>query len=173
MSQLSFDQLTLEETRNLYPSYSRRDITCFSILQENAPEPPICVGIYGLIERGLNKKTGGRIGEGFLTIFPDFRFQTLNKTFLKSLFDHAFTIGFQKVYTWTRLQSWQHVLNRFERWGIRQLDAPPPWDSDPTKIWFAKEKIPKRTPEDWYFDQEKEKEEQKPKPKKPKRPKKG
>ena len=135
MSHLYFEDLTAEETRNLYPSYSRRDITCFSIIKDG-----YCVGLYGLIDRGFDKSTGRHIGEGFLNIFPDFRFQILNKTFLQSLFDHALSTGFQKVYTWTRLSSWKKLLERFEPLGIHQLDIPPPWDSDPSKVWFVKEK---------------------------------
>ena len=135
MSHLYFEDLTAEETRNLYPSYSRRDITCFSIIKDG-----FCVGLYGLIDRGIDPNTGGRLGEGFLTVFPAFRFQILNKTFLQSLFDHALATGFQKVYTWTRLSSWKKLLERFEPLGIHQLDIPPPWDSDPSKVWFVKEK---------------------------------
>jgi hypothetical protein len=131
---LVFQRLTGEETHTLYPAYYRRDITCFSIIKERT-----CVGLYGLIDRGVDPKTGERLGEGFLTVFPKFRFQILNKTFLQSLFDHAFTSGFQKVYTWTRLPSWQKVLQRFERGGIHLLKTSPPWDSDPTKMWFVKE----------------------------------
>ena len=134
MSHLYFEELTAEETRNLYPTYSRRDITCFSIIKDG-----YCVGLYGLIDRGFDKNTGRHIGEGFLNIFPDFRFQILNKTFLQSLFDHALATGFQKVYTWTRLPSWQKVLQRFERWNIHLLETSPPWDSDQTKMWFVKE----------------------------------
>ena len=139
---LSFEELTEEEARNLYPSYCRRDITCFSMIKDG-----FCVGLYGLIDRGIDPKTGGRLGEGFLTIFPDFRFQILNKTFLQSLFDHALATGFQKVYTWTRLPSWQKVLRRFERWGIHHLETPPAWDSDPSKVWFVKERFPENREE--------------------------
>ena len=139
---LLFQRLTGEETHTLYPAYYRRDITCFSIIKESA-----CVGLYGLIDRGVHPDTGNRLGEGFLTVFPKFRFQILNKTFLHSLFDHAFTSGFQTVYTWTRLPSWQKVLQRFEREGIHLLKTSPPWDSDPTKIWFVKEQ-PQQQPHD-------------------------
>ena len=154
---LSFDPLTLEETRNLYPSYYRRDITCFSIIKDGG-----CVGLYGIIDRGIDPNTGGRLGEGFLTVFPDFRFQILNKTFLQSLFDHALATGFQRVYTWTRLSSWQRVLKRFESCGIHRLETPPPWDLDPPKlvppnldspdsaprkVWFVKEQKPEKPKE--------------------------
>ena len=145
MSPLCFQQLTPEETLQQYPSYFRQDITCFLILKERLSlgqeestdwDP---VGLYGLIDRGLDSKTGSRLGEGFLTVFPKFRFRVLNKTFLQSLFDHAFTSGFQTVYTWTHLPSWQKVLRRFEHGGIHLLKTSPPWDSDPTKMWFVKE----------------------------------
>ena len=142
MSHLYFEELTAEETRNLYPSYSRRDIVCFSIIKDG-----FCVGLYGLIDRGIDPKTGGRLGEGFLTVFPNFRFQILNKTFLQSLFDHALATGFQKVYTWTRLPSWQRVLKRFESCGIHHLETPPAWDSDPSKVWFVKEQEQQKEPE--------------------------
>jgi len=142
MSTLSFEELTAEETRNLYPSYCRRDITCSSIIKDGG-----CVGLYGLIDLGIDPKTGGRLGEGFLTVFPNFRFQILNKTFLQSLFDHALATGFQKVYTWTRLTSWKKLLERFEPLGIHQLDIPPLWDSDPSKVWFVKEQSPENRKE--------------------------
>ena len=142
---IRFAPLTREETLQQYPSYFREDITCFLILKESlslgheASRDWDPVGLYGLIDRGVDPKTGERLGEGFLTVFPKFRFQILNKTFLQSLFDHAFTSGFQTVYTWTRLPSWQKVLQRFEREGIHLLKTSPPWDSDQTKIWFVKE----------------------------------
>ena len=142
MSTLYFEELTAEETRNLYPSYSRRDITCFSIIKDG-----FCVGLYGLIDRGFDKNTGRHIGEGFLTIFPDFRYRILGKGFFLALFDHAFSSGFEIVYTWTRLTSWKKLLERFEPLGIHQLETPPSWDSDPSKVWFVKEQSPENRKE--------------------------
>ena len=150
MSHLYFEELTAEEIQNLYPSYSRRDITCFSIVKDG-----FCVGLYGLIDRGFDKNTGRHMGEGFLTIFPDFRCRILGKGFFLALFDHAFTSGFDKVYTWTRLTSWKKLLERFEPLGIHRLETPPSWSLDPqsldpqsldssdrdsTKVWFMKQK---------------------------------
>jgi hypothetical protein len=80
-----------------------------------------------------------RQGEAFLTIFPAFRYQLFSKRFFLALFDHAFTSGFDKVYTWTRWKSWATVLHRFTALGITPLQTPPPWDDDPTKVWFVKD----------------------------------
>ena len=129
-----FIPLSPEETLKDYPGYFREDITCFLILKDNQP-----VGLYGLIDRGIDPETGERLGEGFLTLFPTFRFRVLSKPFFKALFDHAITTGFQKVYTWTRWKSWATVLQRFASLGIKHLQSPPPWDTDPTKSWFVKE----------------------------------
>ena len=133
-----FIPLSPEETLKDYPGYFREDITCFLILKENQLVD-LPVGLYGLIDRGVDPETGDRLGEGFLTVFPKFRFRVLNKTFFKALFDHAITTGFQKVYTWTRWKSWATVLQRFASLGIKHLESPPPWDSDQTKVWFVKE----------------------------------
>lgn len=131
-----FIPLTPEETRKHYPRYFREDITCFRILKDQTP-----VGLYGLIDHGIDPLTKARQGEGFLTIFPAFRHRTLSKGFFLKLFDHAFDSGFEVVYTWTRLLSWQKVLRRFEPLGIHRMETPPSWDLDldPTKVWFVKE----------------------------------
>jgi hypothetical protein len=132
---IRFIPLTKEETLQDYPQYVREDIACFLILKDNQPG-----GLYGLIDRGVDQETGSRLGEGFLTIFPAFRFQVIGKEFLRCLFDHPFQYGFQKVYTWTRLSSWQKLFGRFKSLGIHRLEMSPPWDTDPTKGWFVKEK---------------------------------
>jgi len=133
-----FISLTQEETRKNYPRYFREDIACFEILKDQIP-----VGLYGLIDRGIDPITKAHQAEAFLTIFPAFRYRTLSKGFFLKLFDHAFDSGFDKVYTWTRLPSWQKVLGRFEPLGIQRLDRPPLWDLDPGKVWFVKGKDPK------------------------------
>ena len=160
-SSLHFIPLTLEETRQHYPRYAREDITCFLIVKEktqktgkNVP-PKGAVGLYGLIDRGVDPLTGESLGEGFLTIFPAFQFRVLNKRFFAALFDHALSCGFAKVYTWTRLKSWQKLFQRFESLGIHRLDSPPPWDEESedstqrnsvqvpamnAKVWFSKRK---------------------------------
>jgi len=144
---IRFIPLSPQQTLKHYPQYSRRDITCFSIIKDG-----YCVGLYGLIDRGFDKNTGRHIGEGFLTIFPDFRYRILGKGFFLALFDHAFSSGFEVVYTWTRLTSWKKLLERFEPLGIHQLDTPPPWDldppdADPKKVWFVKEQSPENREE--------------------------
>ena len=135
-----FIPLTPEETLKHYPRYFREDITCFQILKDQIP-----VGLYGLIDRGIDPLTQARQAEAFLTIFPAFRYRTLSKGFFLKLFDHAFDSGFDVVYTWTKLPSWQKVFERFTSLGIHHLETPPPWnlnpsDQDPTKVWFVKEK---------------------------------
>ena len=136
MMTVRFIPLAQEETRKWHPQYVRDDITCFEILKNQIP-----VGLYGLIDHGIDPLTKAHQGEGFLTIFPAFRYRTLSKGFFLALFDHAFDSGFGKVYTWTRLSSWQKVLGRFTSLGIHRLETPPLWDLDldPTKIWFVKE----------------------------------
>jgi len=129
-----FIPLTREETRKKHPQYVRDDSTCFEILKNHTP-----VGLYGLIDHGIDPLTKVRQGEGFLTIFPAFRYRILSKGFFLKLFDHALESGFEVVYTWTRLPSWQKLLGRFRSLGIHRLDEPPPWDSDPTKVWFVKQ----------------------------------
>ncbi len=155
LSPFYFHPLTPEETFRLFPQYFREACPCFLILKETVSlgqeestdwDP---VGLYGLIDRGVDPETGDHLGEGFLTVFPKFRFRVLNKTFFKALFDHAFTTGFQKVYTWTRWKSWATVLQRFASLGITHLESPPPWDTDPTKSWFVKEQ-----PHDQDHDQD-------------------
>ena len=150
-----FQKLSPEEVRNNYSRYYGPNITCFLILKDSPLEDPVGVGLYGLIDRGLDPLTKGRQAEAFLTIFPDFRFRVLGKSFFLGLFDHAFASGFDRVYTWTRLTSWQKLLNRFEPLGIHRLETPPSWsldssdlnpqgldssDDDPTKVWFMKQK---------------------------------
>jgi hypothetical protein len=131
---IRFIPLTKEETLKDYPRYFREDVRCFLILKDETP-----VGLYGLIDRGVDEVNIHQ-GEGFLTIFPAFRFRVMSRDFLQGLFDHAFTSGFQKVYTWTRLSSWQKLFGRFKSLGIHRLEMSPPWDTDPTKVWFVKEK---------------------------------
>lgn len=145
MSIVSFKKLSPEETLKQYPAYYRDDITCFLIVKDQTHGEAIPVGLYGLIDHGLDQKTGNRIGEGFLTIFPDFRFRVIGKAFLQKLIAHPFEQGFEVVYTWTRLRSWAQVFDRLASLGVHRLDTDPPWDNDgsehdQTKIWFVKEK---------------------------------
>lgn len=140
MSIVSFKPLSPEETLKQYPAYYRDDITCFLVVKDQE-----AVGLYGLIDHGLDQQTGKRLGEGFLTIFPDFRFRVIGKAFLQKLIAHPFEQWFDTVYTWTRWPSWSQVFDRLGSLGIRRLDSPPPWDNDasdksPSKIWFVKEK---------------------------------
>lgn len=156
-SPLHFIALTLEEIRQHYPRYAREDIQCFLVVKDAPNSCSEPVGLYGLIDRGGDTMSGARQGEGFLTIFPAFQFRVLNKRFFAALFDHALNMGFAKVYTWTRLKSWQKLFQRFEGWGIERLESPPPWDEERgengkadcraqvpsmnAKVWFVKQKV--------------------------------
>ena len=142
---LNFIPLSANETLKNYPQYFREDITCFLILKDQPHDSGKLVGLYGLIDRGVEKSQSGndRIGEAFLTIVPAFRYRTLSKGFFLGLFDHAFDSGLDKIYTWTKLTSWQKLFERFEPLGIERLNRPPFWDLDPGKVWFVKEKDPK------------------------------
>lgn len=136
---LSFQRLSSEQTRQHYPRYHREDITCFLIVKDALNPCSGPVGLYGLIDRGCDPLTGETQGEGFLTIFPAFRYRVLNKHFFQALFDHALNCGFAKVYTWTCLKSWQKLFQRFEGWGIERLESPPRWDNEEGKVWFVKQ----------------------------------
>ena len=136
---VDFVLLTYQESRQHYPRYAREDIQCFLIVKNAANPCSESVGLYGLIDRGLDPLTGENQGEGFLTIFPDFRYRVLKRHFFTALFDHALSCGFAKVYTWTRLKSWQKLFQRFESLGIQCLDMPPPWNRDGSKLWFVKQ----------------------------------
>ena len=138
---MKFVPLTYQETRQHYPRYAREEIQCFLVVKDAPNSCSEPVGLYGLIDRGLDPLTGESLGEGFLTIFPAFQFRVLNKRFFKALFDHALSYGFAKVYTWTRLKSWQKLLQRFEGWGIERLENPPRWDNEEGKVWFVKQKV--------------------------------
>ncbi len=50
-------------------------------------------------------------------------------------------MGFAKLYTWTRLKSWQTLFQRFETLGIQRLESLPYWDNEEGKVWFVKQKI--------------------------------
>lgn len=144
--------LTYQETRQHYPRYAREDIQCFLVVKDAPNSCSEPVGLYGLINRDCDPLTGEKQGEGFLTIFPAFRYRVLNKRFFKALFGHALNCGFAKVYTWTCLTSWQKLFERFEGWGIQRLEMPPSWDEDNEagnsvermkvgpKVWFSKRK---------------------------------
>ena len=138
MMTLHFIPLSANETLKDYPQYFREDSTCFQILKNQTS-----IGLYGLIDRGIDPIAKVPQAEAFLTIFPAFRYRTLSKGFFLNLFDHAFDSGFDKVYTWTRLPSWQKLFERFEPLGIERLNRPPLWDLDSGKVWFVKEKDPK------------------------------
>lgn len=130
---IRFQKLSPEYVRQNHPRYYGEDITCFLILKDDTP-----AGLYGLIDRGVDPTTKEREAEAFLTIFPAFRFRVLGKSFFLNLFDHAFTSGFQNVYTWTYLTSWKNLFQRFESLGIHRLKTPPSWDPDSSKFWFVK-----------------------------------
>jgi hypothetical protein len=141
---ITFQKLSPESVRKNYLPYYRDDITCFLILKDQIPAGAAPAGLYGLIDRGIDPVTRVRQAEAFLTIFPAFRYRVLGKGFFLSLFDHALKSGFDAVYTWTRLSSWQKLLDRFEPLGIHRLDVPPSWSLDsldpaPMKVWFAKD----------------------------------
>jgi len=140
MTTTRFIPLIANETLKDYPQYFREDSTCFLILKDQTHDSGKLVGLYGLIDRGIDPIAKVPQAEAFLTIFPVFRYQTLSKGFFFNLFDHAFDSGFDKVYTWTKLASWQKLFERFEPLGIQRLDRPPLWDLDPGKVWFVKEK---------------------------------
>ncbi|RZI46638.1 hypothetical protein [Candidatus Finniella inopinata] len=142
---ITFQNLSPEDVCTNHPRYYRTDITCFLILKDQISARASPAGLYGLIDRGIDPVTNVREAEAFLTIFPAFRHQILGKGFFLGLFDHAFKSGFEKVYTWTRLTSWQKLLDRFEPLSIHRLETPPAWsldssDIDPTKVWFLKQK---------------------------------
>ncbi len=147
--------LTYQEILQHYPRYAREDIQCFLIVKNSPNRCREPVGLYGLIDRGVDSRTGENLGEGFLTIFPAFQFRVLSKHFFTALFDHALSMGFAKVYTWTRLKSWQKLFQRFETLGIERLDHLPGWDEESedstkenssqvpamnAKVWFSKRK---------------------------------
>ena len=86
--------------------------------------------IYGIISRDDGA------GEAFW-IMDSFNDRVFCKNFFHSLFKHAFSLKYTKVYTWTRCERLINVFGKFNNFGIEKTDCPK-WDNDQTKTWFMR-----------------------------------
>jgi hypothetical protein len=108
-----------------YPKYWRPTGRYFQIIKNNKV---LCY--YGIVERIKG------VAEAFL-LMDTINGRVFNKSFFQSLFSHAFSLNYEKLYTWTQWGKLIQVLSRFKKIGIEKV-PPPAWDSDTTKTWFLK-----------------------------------
>lgn len=91
------------------------------------------IGINGVIDRE-NKSC-----EVFLN--PKmFKWEVLSKEFFNCLFNYLYSIGYNRIYTWTKWNRLSSIFSNFEKIGIERSNCPE-WDNDSTKIWFVKKRI--------------------------------
>lgn len=92
----------------------------------------IKVGIYCIM------KITDEICEIALEIFEKSRYKVISRQTICFLIDFPFSLGFKKVITWTQMDSWIKLLNKFKYYGINRIENPS-HDLDNEKIWFGKE----------------------------------
>lgn len=92
----------------------------------------IRAGIYAVI------KITDDMCEVALTIFKKSRYKVISRNSICFLIDFPFSLGFKKVITWSKMNTWINLLNKFEYYGIYKIDNPA-YDLDSNKIWFGKE----------------------------------
>lgn len=93
------------------------------------------------IESGLIalEDIGDKSAEISLTIFKEYRYKILFKNSLSYIINFPFSLGYDRVITWTKLKSWVKLLSSFSDEGVKKLDVK--LDEDIDKIWFEKIRI--------------------------------
>jgi hypothetical protein len=122
---IHFVAVSALQIREHYPSYSHEKGRYFKAIKDGKT---LC--LYGIISR--NETTG----EAFL-MMQTFQGKVLSKEFFMALFDHAFSLGYKEVWTWTKWDRLIKLFARFEGLGITKTDSPF-WDETPFKTWFIK-----------------------------------
>lgn len=93
------------------------------------------------VESGLIalEDIGNKSAEISLTIFKEYRHKILFKNSLSYIINFPFSLGYNRVITWTKLKSWVKLLSSFYDEGVKKLDVK--LDEDIDKIWFEKIRI--------------------------------
>lgn len=125
MMELEFKEIqplfiSIMDNKNFFP-----DATYFVAKKNGFP-----LFYYGIINRGK------KIGEAFL-IFRLFQGKVLTKQVFNDLFKHLFSLGYEKLYTYTTTSKWVKLFKHFKKIGINEVSAPE-WDRDSNKTWFLK-----------------------------------
>ena len=130
---IQFIDMNPDDIRENYPDSFHEQARYFKVLKNGNP---LCC--YGIISHP------DQLGEAFL-IMKTFQGKVLSKGFFLSLFEHAFSLGYREVYTWTSWDRLIRLFRHFEKLGIEPTGCPP-WDTGSIatltlKTWFMK-KIP-------------------------------
>lgn len=122
---IAFEKIDKQEIKEKHPSYFHEDAIYFQVKKNGFP---LCM--YGIIDRQDS------IGEAFLML-KSFSGKVFTKEFFHELFNHACSLGFKELYTWTNWDRLIMVFEHFIKFGIERT-LPPTWDNDETKHWYIK-----------------------------------
>lgn len=115
-----------EDFYKRFPEFYHQNTQYFMVMKDNQE-----AGIYGIITLDQN------VCEVAITIFKEFRYKVLSKKTILYLTDFPFSLGFDKVITWSCNKGWIKVLTSLKKYGIFPLTR-----NDPSaKIWFYKERV--------------------------------
>lgn len=122
---INFQEIPKDEIYISHNNHYHDDARYFGITKNHIP---MC--IYGVISRS------DKTSEAFW-ILDSFSKKVLTKEFFQHLFNHLFSLGYEKVYTWTRCKKLINVFDHFKKLGIERSECPA-WDCDESKTWFMK-----------------------------------
>ncbi len=118
--------ISIDDFQRRFPQFYHENTQYFMVMKDDHE-----AGIYGIIKRDQN------VCEVSITIFKEFRYKVLSKKTILYLTDFPFSLGFDKVITWSCNKGWIKVLTSLKKYGIFPLTQ-----NDPSgKIWFYKERI--------------------------------
>lgn len=109
-----------------FPQFYKQNTQYFMVMKDDHE-----AGIYGIITRDQN------VCEVAITIFKEFRYKVLSKKTILYLTDFPFSLGFDKVITWSCNKGWIKVLSSLKKYNIFPLDQ----NQDSPKVWFYKERV--------------------------------
>lgn len=125
-SKIDLLEIDVSYIKDFFPHLYHAETKYFSIVKNENH-----TGIYGIVDRKKGKC------EVFLTIFKNFRNKTLNKYLIHDMIVKPIQYGYREIWTWTKLRSWQILLEHFSKEGVNKSNLPP-WDQDSSKIWYKK-----------------------------------
>jgi len=118
--------ISIDSFQEKFPEFYHPDTQYFMVMKDEYE-----AGIYGVITHDRN------VCEVAITIFKEFRYKVLSKKTILYLTDFPFSLGFDKVITWSCNKGWIKVLTSLKKYGIFPLNQ----NDISGKIWFYKERV--------------------------------
>jgi len=123
-----FHEISSLETKQSFPDFWDENGKFF-IIERDGEE----AGLYAITDCDLGR------AEVFLTVFPKFRFNIINKSTINFMMNKPFSYGFTEVWTWTTWKSWIKLMERLD--GVERQEHGPSWSQDTNKTWFKRTNI--------------------------------